>query len=554
MRERLQRLSLAAFLAVTAVLPLGCGQPAETKSPVTESVSDDAPPEEGGRLVLRLDNGLNTMNPVLRTTAYELTVAGFLFDGLIELDRDLNPAPGLAISWTVSDDGLSYRFQLDPQATWSDGTPVTAQDVVFSLGKYKSDSPLVSAYLEDLNVEKTRAVDEHTVDVVFDAYHAGQLYSFGIAIIPEHVYGVGSFTDDHNDTAVGSGPYRLKRYEPGSELLLVRRDDYAGVRPHIQQVMFRVIPNGSVAWSALTRGEIDEMRLTTAQWELYAEEPGVRDLITFHQFYELGFNFIAWNNRRPPLDDAAIRRALTMGIDRAAVVKHVYHGGARVMTGPYMLEQWAFNPEVAPIPYDPEAASRALEGAGWVDEDGDGVRSKDGKDLRIELLVTADDQTSMSQGQIYQDALKKIGVDIELRGLELTSLIERLLSGDYDAAFLGYSMDLDPDLYANFHSSQFTPKGSNWVFYSNPEVDELLKRGQEARSFDERQAIYRTLHERLARDQPVTWLLQPSTRWAFSDRIKNVQAAPGLGFFGWSPGPRAWWIPRSQQKLNPDTE
>lgn len=195
-----------------------------------------------------------------------------------------------------------------------------------------------------------------------------------------------------------------------------------------------------------------------------------------------------------------------------------------------------------------------LDAAGWTDEDGDGVRSKDGKPLRIELLVASGDQTSTSQGQIYQDALRKIGVAIDLRSLEGTTLIERVLSGRYEAVFLGYTLDLDPDIYANFHSSQFTPKGSNWVYYANPVVDDLLVRGQEARSFDERQKIYQEIHALLAHDQPVTWLVQPSTRWAVHDRVKNVQAAPGLGFFGWRPGPRAWWIPRAQQKLTPGGE
>jgi peptide/nickel transport system substrate-binding protein len=537
------------FLVFFVAGIVGCGAREEGAPGSAATQGDVASPEEGGRLVLRLGGGLNTLNPVLRTTAYELTVLGFLFDGLVELDRDLNPAAGLAKSWTVSDDGLSYRFLLDPLATWSDGVPVTARDVVFSLEQYKSYSPLISGYLEDLNLEKTRVVDDHTVDVVFDAYHAGQLYTLSIAIVPEHVYSEGDFRTDFNDTVVGNGPFRLARREAGSEILLERRDDYVGARPHVRQILCRVIPNGSVAWSALTRGEIDEMRLTTSQWQLHADDPEAREIVTFHQFYELSYNFVAWNNSKPQLSDANVRRALTMGIDRGALVEHVYKGGARIMSGPYTTEQWSFNPSVSPIPYDPEGAARLLDAAGWRDEDGTGVRSSNGKPLRIEMLVTADDRTSVEQGQIYQDALKKIGVAIDLRSLELTSLIERVLSGRYDGAFLGTTMDLDPDLFANFHSSQFPPTGSNWVRYSNPEIDELLVAGQEERSFEERRRIYQQIHEILGRDQPMTWLVQPSARWAVHNRVKNVRIAPGLGVFGWVPGPREWWIPQAAQRL-----
>lgn len=539
--------------ALLALLFAACGTPPET--PVaTATAPEPTVPEDGGRLVLRLAAGPSTLNPILRTTQYESKVLEFLFDGLVEFDREVVPSPGLAISWTVSDDGLSYRFLLDPRATWSDGRPVTAKDVVFSLAKYKSDSPLISGYLADLDLEKTVAVDDQTVDVVFTAYHAGQLETLSIPMIPEHVYGTGDFKADFNDKVVGNGPFRLVRYEPGSEILLERRDDYAGPKPHVRQVAFRVIPNGSVAWSALTRGEIDEMQLTTTQWELYAEEAGIRDIITFHQFYDLELNFIAWNHRHDPLGDAAIRRALTMGIDRAAIVQYIYRGGARIASGPYTLEQWAFNPAVAPLPHDPVEASRILEAAGWIDDDGDGIRSKAGKPLRIEMLVAAEDQTSATQGQLFQSTLKKIGVDLQLRSIESTSFIERVLSGRYDAAFLGIGLDLDPDLYSHYHSSQLPPEGSNWVNYSNPEIDELLVKGQEARSFEERKAIYWKVHEILARDQPVTWLVQPSTRWAVHNRVKNVQIAPGFGFFGWKPGPLGWWIPKSQQKLQTAAE
>jgi peptide/nickel transport system substrate-binding protein len=463
------RIVLLVFSLLVVIAAVGCGKPVEHPGAAQPAVAEADPsePEHGGRLVLRLGSPPNTLNPVLRTTAYELVVLGFLFDGLVELDRELNPAPGLAISWTVSDDGLVYRFLLDQRATWSDGVPVTAKDVVFSLRKYKSDSPLISGYFEDLNLDKTRAVDDHTVEVVFDAYHAGQIYTFSIAIVPEHVYAKGNFKQDFNDSVVSNGPYRIVRHD-GNEILLERREDYAGTRPYISQVLFKVIPNASVAWSALTRGELDEMRLSTEQWKLYADDAGARQTVTFHQFYEMAFNFVAWNNRKPPLDSRDVRRALTMGIDRHAVVQYVYGGGARIMSGPYVPEQWAFNPEVSPLPYDPAEASRILEAAGWTDDDGDGVRSRDGKRLEIELLATAGDRTSVEQGQIYQDALKKIGVSIKVRTLESATLFERVLAGRYEGVFLGYTMDLDPDLYANYHSSQFTPKGSNWVFYSNP--------------------------------------------------------------------------------------
>lgn len=499
--------------------------------------------ETDGLLVRRLENDVNTLNPVLMSTAYERDVLAYIFDALVEVDASMRPAPGIASRWEISPDATTFRFHLDQAATFEDGTRVTAEDVLFSVRKYADDSSQISGYLQGIDWKKSRIVDPQTVEIVFaSGRNAGQLYAFGFPVIAEHVYGKGDFQRDFNDKVVGNGPYRLVRRVPGSEIVLERRDDYRGVRPPVKTIVFKIIPNETVAWSALTRGEIDEMRISTEQFELGAADAEIRKKVVFHQFYELGYNFIAWNNKVEALSDPDVRRAFTMAIDRGAVVQHLYGGGARVMSGPFTVEQWAFNPSVPAIPFDPAGARSLLESKGWVDADGDGVRERGRKKLAIELLVAAEDNASVQQGQLYQQALRDVGVDLALRKLEGSTMIERVLTGKYEAVFLGYSLDLDPDLFANFHSSQFTPEGQNWVFYSNPEVDELLAKGRVEVDAAKRRDMYMRVHELLARDQPYTWLVQASTKWAVSRHVQNVEIAPGFGLFHWSPGARGWWV------------
>lgn len=540
------RTALAPFLAASLFLGTAACR-SETPSPQPTSVGETA--ESGGTLLRRLESDVNTLNPILRTTGYELEVLSYLFDGLIELDINLQPSPGLATEWSVSEDGQTYVFKLDPAATWSDGTAVKASDVVFSLVKYKAHSPTMSGYFEDMNTQKTRAIDDHTVEIVFDRFHAEQIYSFGLAIVPEHVYGVGDFTRDHNDTVVSNGPYAFVRREAGEEILLERREDYTGIKPHLDAILFKILPDANVAWNALMRGEIDEMRVSTSQWDEHSSDTDVLESISFHQYYEPGYNFIVWNNRKAPLDDVRVRRAMTMAIDREAVAAVMYSGGARAAAGPYTIEQWAFNPAVRPLPYDPVEAVRLLEEAGLTDADGDGVRSSASGPFEIDFYVAAADRISVEQGQIYQDALKQVGVDVRLQEVDGTTLIEKVMSGGFDAVFLGYTLDLDPDMYAAFHSSELPPDGSNWSLYSNSEVDSLLVRAREERDFEKRRALYWELHALLAEEQPLTWLVQPSIRWAIRDRVHGVESAPGLGFFHWMPGGRAWWIPKSEQRV-----
>ena len=537
--------SRAGAMFLVALMLAGCrGEaPSPAPAPATETTASSTAVETEGRIVRRLERDVNTLNPVLMSTAYERDVLAYLFDGLVQIDIKMQPAPGIATRWVVSPDASTFTFSLDPRASFDDGSPVTAEDVLFSVKKYAEDSSQLSGYLQGLDLAKTRVIDPATVEVVFDSSRsAGQIYAFSFPVIAEHVYGKGDFKKDFNDKVVGNGPYRLVRRTPGAEILLEQRDDYKGTKPPIRSVLFKVIPNETIAWSALSRGEIDEMGISTEQSMLHSDDPELRDTIIFHQFYELGFNFIAWNNRFEPLSDPEIRRALTMAIDRGAVVQHMYAGGARVMSGPFMVEQWAFNPTVPPIPFDPAAARRVLDAKGWTVNGVGGIRAKGKKELRIELLVDAESSASVQQGQIYQQSLRDIGVDLVVRKLDGGSMIERLIAGRYEAAFLGYSLDFDPDLFANFHSSQFTPEGQNWVFYSNPEVDELLSKGREEQDGVKRREMYMRVHEILANDQPYTWLVQPSTKWAISRKVRNAEVAPGLGLFYWVPGARGWWV------------
>lgn len=550
-------LTTSARIGTALVLSLllwGCRREAPAPPQATATTTSSSAVETEGRLVRRIESDPNTLNPVLMSTAYEREVLAYLFDGLIEVDAKMQPAPGIATRWVVSPDAKSFTFHLDPRASFEDGSPVTAADVLFSVRKYAEESSQLSGYLQGLDLSKTRAIDASTVDIVFESGRsAGQIYAFSFPVIAEHVYGKGDFKKDFNDKVVGNGPYRLARRTAGSEILLERRDDYHGQKPPIRSVLFKVIPNETIAWSALSRGEIDEMRISTEQFSMHSGDPELRDTVVFHQFYELAFNFIAWNNRFEPLSDPEIRRAFTMAIDRGAVVRHLYAGGARVMSGPFTVEQWAFNPAVPPIPFDPAAARSTLDAKGWT-VSGDGIRAKGKKKLRVELIVAAEDNSSVQQGELYQQALRDVGVDLVVRKLDGGSMIERVISGRYEAVFLGYSLDLDPDLYANFHSSQFTPEGQNWVFYSNPEVDELLSKGREEQDPVKRREMYMRVHEILAADQPYTWLVQPSARWAVSRQVRNVEVAPGLGLFNWVPGARSWWVSSKREPLAPETK
>ncbi len=507
---------------------------------------DDDTPRNGGTLNRRLDLDVATLNPLISTNRYDRFVTQYLFTPLVQLDRDLQVAPGLAESWEVSSDGLLYTFELNPKATFSDGTPVRASDVVFTLRKIvdpASGSVQFSGNFQFLDLAKTRAVDTDTVEVAFTEPLAAQLISFNdVFVLPEHIYSKGNFSKDYNDTAVGSGPYRLVRRVRGKEAVVERRPDYWGVRPHIQTVVLKLVTDHGVAFNALRRGDIDESLIASDTWVRERNNPEVTKSINFESFYTLNYNFVAWNNRHPFLNDKRVRRAMAMCIPIASVVNDLYHGTARAMSGPFTPDQWAYNPQVPVIRQDLAAAKQLFATAGWIDRDGDGILDRDGRKFSFSMIIMAGSATGTQVVQMIQSELRKAGVDMRIETMEGNAAIHRILGRNFDSAYLSWDLDPDPDQYNAFHSSQVPPLGQNFVSYSNPVADKLIEEARREIDMSKRKELYWKLHELLADDQPYTWIVQGSAKWGVNKRVRGVTASRGLGYFLWYPGELDWWL------------
>lgn len=544
--KRLVAVPLLAALAVIA----SCARE-ETASRTTAPAIRDDRPVDGGTLVRRLDADIATLNPVMATSRYDRLVVELLFTPLVNLDQNLQAIPGLAESWEISDDGLTFTFKLNPKATFSDGHPVRASDVVFTLGKVldpQFDAVQIASGFAEVDMAHTRALDDHTLEVKLRTASAAQLIRFNdLNILPEHVYGKGDFKNDYISTAVGSGPYRLVRRLPGKEVVVEKRADYWGKKPYLQTVIFKVINDHTTAWNALRRGDIDETMMISDTWVHEHSRPEMQAKIDFRRFYSLNSNYIAWNNRNPLFTDKRVRRALAMCINLDSVVNDLYHGTARAMSGPFPPDNWAYNPTVPVVPFDPVTAKRTFASLGWLDTNGDGVLDKNGKPFKFDLVVFAGSATTLAFAQLFQAELKKIGVDMNVLILDASMAIQRILKGNFEAAYLGVDFDPDPDTTQMLHSSQVPPHGQNFVFYSNPAADRLMEAERREFDFSKRRDLFHQLHAILADDQPNTWVIQVSMKWGISKRVHGVKESRGNGLYLWYPGPLDWWIPTDQR-------
>ncbi len=525
---------LSRSLLVLAGFGIGLGFLAAVSCARREPPAPPAAP-----LSLHLLGEPATLDPTMITDEEELRVVWMMFRPLVGLDRQLAIVPALAKSWTVSPDGLTYEFRLDPTATWDDGTRVTSDDVRFTIERIRD--PKVHAASWSDSFEEVAAIetpDAETVRVRFSRPYAERLLAFNLPIVSAAAYGRAKSRAETDRAPVGSGPYRFASWEPNRAIRLTRRPD-AG-EGGFAEVVFRVIPSDSTRFQAGARGELDEFRVSRDQRAIAESSPEFMSrnrLLRVPQPLEV---LLLWNLRNPFLADGRVRRALSHAWSREDAAKLLYPpDGATLVSGPFPPGVPANAPDVAPAAFDTSLAGRLLDEAGWK-SDKSGVRRKDGRKASLALLVKAGRRIDGNLAEILRSAYAQVGVELKIVALDAAQVAERAQAGDYDG-YLTARFFLPPnfDPFPYYHSSQHAPNGQNTGFYSNPEADRVMAQARLETDPEKRIGLYRQVHRLLAEDPPADFLWGADQYWAVSRRVEGVEVSP-IGLFHFLPGPLAW--------------
>jgi peptide/nickel transport system substrate-binding protein len=492
-------------------------------------------------LQAHLDSEPRTLDPILTTDTSGHVVESLLFTPLVAFDRNMSPVAGLARSWSTSPDSTSFSFQLDPRATFDDGTPVTARDVRFTIERIRDPNvPAVARKSDFEDLESVEIVSDRVVRVHFSRPYSERLLAFDLQILPEHVFRRGeTAAREYGRRPVGNGAYRFVRWDPGQTIVVERRRDPAGAGAGIPRVVFRILPDPSTWTNAGLHGELDEFRMPHSLAPRVERNPRFSPRFRALQVPRLAQSAIVWNCRHPFLSEAAVRRALGLAIPSAQIVESLYRGRARLVSGPYPAGVVENAPDVSPLPYDPRQASALLERAGWR-RDSSGVASKGDRGASFALLIPAGANVSLQIAEILESEFGKLGVKMAIHALDWPALSARLQAGDFDACLsetVFYPPNLDP--YVAFHSSQAPPNGQNTGFYRNPVVDRLIEAARAEGDREKRLKLYREIHRRLAEDQPNAFLFTVDALWAVHRDLRGVEASP-LGLWLFHPGTRAW--------------
>jgi peptide/nickel transport system substrate-binding protein len=481
-----------------------------------------------------------TLIPPLIADAVGRDVSDLMFERLADLRPGASPIDPSAYLPRLSDhwqriDSLTWRFYLRPGARWHDGSPVTAEDVVFSFGSY-ADSTIDAAARSSLAGQVTaRAEDSATVRLHFAKASPEQLYdaTYHVRILPKHIWGTVAAEHWRADTAlthlVGSGPYRIRKWSRG-QFLELDADTNAATVPEIRRLVWRFTPDPDAALDLLLAHEVDLMETVGGpdRAERVAKDSTIR-LVTYPTaaYGFLGFRVAdAAGHPHPILGDREMRRALTAAVDRPTLAHAFFGPETRVPPGPMSQLLWIWDDGIHVIPFDALEAKRAI------------ARAQAKRPLgRQDILVPSTSPARRKLALAIQEAWHGVGVNATVTAVDFPIFQERLARGKFDAYIGAYLDEPSPRGLAE----QWSRSGwgvLNFGHYSNPRFDSLLSVAAREPSLEAARRRWREAMDTLNADAPAIFLYAPTNAAAVHRRLQNVKIDP----FSWVSGLPRWQV------------
>ncbi len=442
-----------------------------------------------------------------------------LFNGLTAHDGDNNVVPGLAERWDFEESTCTYTFHM-ADARWHDGEPVTAEDVKFTIEAIMDPENGSENAPNYEDVEEITVIDDHTVSFKLDAPNVAFLDYMAMAVLPKHLLeGEDMQTSEFFRHPVGTGPYKLERWDEGQAITLVKNEDYFKEPAKIDTIIFKIVPDDNAQALQMHSGELDLALLTPKDAKDFENTEGytVYNMKT-SDYRGILFNFrnAFWTKNRD------IIPAVCYGIDRQAIIDAVLLGEGIPAYGP--LQRNVYNYEGAEhYDYDPEKAREILEKAGAEMHD-DGFYYRDGEKLGFVISVGAGDQVRTDIAQAAAQQLKQIGLDVTV---EIPPVVDW---GGQMAYLIGWGSPFDADDHT--YKVFGTDKGANYSGYSNAEVDRYLTEARQSDDPQVRTEAYKNFQIALADDPPYAFICYIDADYVAKSNISGINPDTVMGHHG----------------------
>ncbi len=471
------------------------------------------------------------VNPLLANTQADRDLSSLVYSGLTRLDEFGQPVPDLAQSWDISEDGLTYTFNLRPGVTWHDGEPFTAEDVAFTMSLLRApDFPGPPELGIFWRTVETYAVNDSTIQFVLTQPLAAFPEYARIGILPAHwLAGIAPAdldNDPFNLDPVGTGPLQWDYIEEGNRTTEVHLSPYSDFydsqrRITLNEVVFRFYANSNRAFQSVDGVEAQAMGgLTPEQVEAALTSPGLNVYASQLPVYGAVI-FNQQNESLPFFQEQEVRLALIMALNRRGIVNSALSGQAVRSDSVVLPGTWAYNSNLTPVPYNPNQADQLLTEAGWTRQGGERLRGEER--LKFSLLVSSR-TTDQELGKAMIEQWQEIGVQVDLEVVDIDERMDRLESGTFDAALVEFSQGglADPDPYPFWHESQ-TGEGQNYSGLVDHDISEALEIARKDMNGVRRAEMYRYLQQLFNEHGAAVLLYRPVYHYAVSCQISGVQ-------------------------------
>ncbi|MEW6535965.1 MAG: ABC transporter substrate-binding protein [Candidatus Auribacterota bacterium] len=455
-----------------------------------------------------------------------------------------------------------YYFIIRDTAKWHDGVTVTVDDILFSYtvlkNKYVDAAPLRNYYqdLKDVTI-----IDKQTVKFTYGkSYFLSLSFCGGMTILPKHIYNpdqfgtdeetFGTFFNQHtaNRHPIGNSAYRFVEWEKGKQIVIEKVPDYWASacnfpywekeQPYLDKIIWMVINNKTAALKELQNGTIDaDFDIEPDIW--FSDQTNSESFVSTFARADMTiplYTYIGWNQLRPFFQDPSVRRAMTHLIPREKIANEIHRGLVEIVTGPFFINGPVYDKSIQPYEYSVKEAKRLLRKAGWLDHDGDGIIDKDGVPFKFEYLIHNAKDYHQKIADIVKESIEKAGIQMIIRKIDWTVFSETVADRKFDAVRFAWGTGIDGDPYQIWHSSQAENRGSNYIGYNNPRVDQILVEAREEFDPVKRWTLYREMHHILHEEQPYTFLFCFKTLFFYNKKFQNVKiysTSPGYNLREW---------------------
>jgi peptide/nickel transport system substrate-binding protein len=497
---------------------------------------------EGDWLVQSFAVNLKSLTPFISEDAYSSDVQGYIFETLLTRNPETLEWEGLlAEGWTVSEDGLTFNFKMRPGLNFSDGKPLTAEDVAFSYRFIMTEAiqaPRERAYYK--KIESVKVLGPLEVEFQFvEPYFNALSLAGGLPVLPKHFYE--PYLEKPNDfnqskgLLLGSGPYRLQdpvSWSPDKGMVeLLKNPRYWGpVQPTFNRLIWRIIENDSARLTTFRNGEIDTYSARPREFQRLTQDASLTEKAEHWEYMSpvAGYSYIGWNQQRNNEDtwfsDTRVRQAMTYLLDRERIVDEIYLGYGEVAISPFNPRSKQHDTSLIARAYDLEKGKALLAEAGFADRDGDGLlEDASGRPFEFELVYFQGNDDTSRMVLFLRDQLARAGIKLEPKPTEWSVMIDLLKKRDFDAITLGWTSGLETDLYQMFHSSQIEGGGNNFVGYKNLEFDALVDEARATVDEETRMPLWMQAERHLFDDQPYTFLMRRKSLVFIDRRIQNIE-------------------------------